>query len=71
MARGTSTGDLRADLVAGLTTLVRSLSGTALGRALPAVVGDLAADPELSAEFRRRIFDARRETTAATLRFPR
>ncbi|WP_280262814.1 TetR/AcrR family transcriptional regulator [Nocardia wallacei] len=62
------TGDLRADLVTGMTTLVRSLAGTALGRALPALIGDLAADPELAADFRRRIFDARRETTAATLR---
>ncbi|WP_206785071.1 TetR/AcrR family transcriptional regulator [Amycolatopsis sp. MtRt-6] len=62
-----NTGDLRRDLVDGMTTLVRSLSGTALGRALPALIGDLASDPELAAEFRRRIFDTRRATTAATL----
>ncbi|WP_280233433.1 TetR/AcrR family transcriptional regulator [Nocardia cyriacigeorgica] len=62
------TGDLRGDLVAGMTTLVHALSGTALGRALPALVADLASDPELAAEFRRRVFDPRRETTAAALR---
>ncbi|MBF6173584.1 TetR/AcrR family transcriptional regulator [Nocardia blacklockiae] len=62
------TGDLRRDLVAGMTTLVRALSGTTLGRALPALVADLASDAELAADFRRRVFDPRRETTAAALR---
>ncbi|NEW41413.1 TetR/AcrR family transcriptional regulator [Nocardia cyriacigeorgica] len=62
------TGDLRHDLITGMTTLVHALSGTALGRALPALVADLAADPDLAGEFRRRVFDPRRETTAATLR---
>ena len=62
------TGDVRADLVAGITTLVRSLSGTALGRVLPALVADLANDAELAAEFRDRVFDPRRESTAITLR---
>ncbi|MBB5913767.1 AcrR family transcriptional regulator [Nocardia transvalensis] len=62
------TGDLRDDLVSGMSTLVRALSGTALGRALPALVADLASDPELAADFRRRVFEPRRETTAAALR---
>lgn len=62
------TGDLRRDLITGMSTLVRALAGTALGRALPALVADLASDPELAAEFRRRVFDPRRETTAAALR---
>jgi AcrR family transcriptional regulator len=62
------TGDVRADLVAGIATLVRSLSGTALGRVLPALVADLANDADLAAEFRDRVFDPRRESTAITLR---
>jgi AcrR family transcriptional regulator len=62
------TGDVRADLVAGMSTLVHSLSGTALGRVLPALVADLANDPDLAAEFRDRVFDPRRESTAGTLR---
>jgi Tetracyclin repressor-like, C-terminal domain len=59
---------VRADLVAGIATLVRSLSGTALGRVLPALVADLANDADLAAEFRDRVFDPRRESTAITLR---
>lgn len=62
------TGDLRADLVAGMTTIVDSLAGTTLGRALPALVADLADDPELAERFRERVFHSRRATTAATLR---
>ncbi|MFI0470726.1 TetR/AcrR family transcriptional regulator [Saccharopolyspora sp. 5N102] len=62
------TGDLRGDLVTGMSTLVRALSGTPLGRALPGLVADLASDPDLATEFRRRVFDPRRETTAGALR---
>lgn len=62
-----NTGDLRADLVAGMTTLVRSLSGTILGSALPALVADLAQDPELNEEFLRQVFHPRRATTAVAL----
>jgi AcrR family transcriptional regulator len=62
------TGDVRADLVAGITTLVRSLSGTALGRVLPALVADLANDAELAAEIRDRVFDPPRDSTAIALR---
>jgi AcrR family transcriptional regulator len=62
------TGDVRADLVAGIATVVRSLSGTTLGRVLPALVADLANDADLAAEFRDRAFDPRRESTGITLR---
>ncbi|MER7076519.1 transcriptional regulator, TetR family [Saccharopolyspora kobensis] len=62
------TGDLRNDLVTGMSTLVRALSGTPLGHALPGLIADLASDTELATEFRRRVFDARRETTANALR---
>ncbi|GAA2408377.1 TetR/AcrR family transcriptional regulator [Actinomadura vinacea] len=62
------TGDLRADLVTGITTVVDSLAGTPLGRVLPALVADLAADPELSERFLDQVFHPRRATTAATLR---
>lgn len=63
-----NTGDLRADLVAGMTALVDSLAGTPLGRVLPGLLADLAADPELAEQFRQRVFLPRRETTAAALR---
>lgn len=62
------TGDLRSDLVAGITTIVDSLAGSTLGRVLPALVADLAADAELAERFRERVFHPRRATTAATLR---
>jgi AcrR family transcriptional regulator len=61
------TGDLRADLVTGITTLVDSLAGTPLGRVLPALVADLSADPELAERFMDRVFHPRRATTAAAL----
>ncbi|WP_433476131.1 TetR/AcrR family transcriptional regulator [Spirillospora sp. CA-142024] len=62
------TGDLRADLITGITTVVDSLAGTPLGRVLPALVADLHTDPELSERFLDRVFHPRRATTAATLR---
>ncbi|MFF3572402.1 TetR/AcrR family transcriptional regulator [Nocardia jiangxiensis] len=63
-----NTGDLRSDLLEGMSTLVRSLSSTPLGRALPALVADLSASAELSDEFRSRVFLPRRESSAAALR---
>ncbi|MBP2328385.1 AcrR family transcriptional regulator [Kibdelosporangium banguiense] len=63
-----NTGNLRADLIAGMMTLVDSLAQTPLGRALPALVADLATDPELAEQFRSRVFHPRRDTTATTLR---
>ncbi len=62
------TGDLRADLVAGITTLVvGGLSETVVGRILPALVADLAADPELARDFQSAFFQPRRDSTAAVL----
>ncbi len=61
------TGDLRADLVTGMRTIVTALRSTDLGRILPALVADLAADPELSQHFLRTVFEPRRESSAARL----
>lgn len=61
------TGDLRADLIVGITTLATALGGTTLGAILPALVSDLARSPDLSADFHRRVFVPRRDSTAQTL----
>ncbi|WP_227981679.1 TetR/AcrR family transcriptional regulator [Nocardia spumae] len=61
------TGDLRADLITGTRTIVTALRTTDLGRILPALVADLAADPELSQHFLRTVFAPRRESSAARL----
>ncbi|WP_020668667.1 TetR/AcrR family transcriptional regulator [Amycolatopsis nigrescens] len=61
------TGDLRADLITGMNTMVTAFGGTALGRVLPALVADLAEDPELNEEFLRTVFHPRRASTAAAL----
>ncbi|BBY66831.1 TetR/AcrR family transcriptional regulator [Mycolicibacterium helvum] len=61
------TGDLRADLIVGITTLAAALGGTTLGAILPALVSDLARSPDLSEDFLRRVFAPRRESTAQTL----
>ncbi|MGC0362609.1 AcrR family transcriptional regulator [Rhodococcus sp. 27YEA15] len=61
------TGDLRADLIAGITTLVVGLGETTVGRILPAMVADLAADPELAKKFHAVFFQPRRDSTAAVL----
>lgn len=63
-----NTGDLRADLVSGMRTIVTALRDTPLGRILPALVADLAADPELAQHFLHTVFAPRRESTAARLR---
>ncbi|MFE7718836.1 TetR/AcrR family transcriptional regulator [Nocardia rhizosphaerihabitans] len=62
------TGDLRADLTAALRDLVGALRDTSLDRVLPALVADLANDPELRAHFLATVFEPRRETTATALR---
>jgi AcrR family transcriptional regulator len=62
-----NTGDLRADLVTGMTTLVTALGGTPLGRVLPALVADLAEDADLAAEFMAKVFHPRRASTMAAL----
>ncbi len=61
------TGDLRADLIAGITTVVVGLKDTVVGSVLPALVADLAADPELAGAFRESFFEPRRNSTAAVL----
>lgn len=61
------TGDLRADLLTGITTLATALGGTTLGVVLPALVSDLARDPELAADFHQRVFVPRRRSTADVL----
>jgi AcrR family transcriptional regulator len=61
------TGDLRADLIVGITTLATALGGTTLGKILPALVSDLACDPDLSENFLQRVFVPRRKSTALAL----
>jgi AcrR family transcriptional regulator len=61
------TGDLRADLIAGITTVVVGLRDTVVGSVLPALVADLAADQELAGAFRESFFEPRRNSTAAVL----
>ncbi|NMM90470.1 TetR family transcriptional regulator [Rhodococcus sp. SRB_17] len=62
-----NTGDLRADLVAGISTLVVGLRDTVVGAVLPALVADLASDPELARDFQANFFQPRRNSTAAVL----
>ncbi|MFJ2609226.1 TetR/AcrR family transcriptional regulator [Streptomyces sp. NPDC091279] len=62
------TGDLRADLRAGVGTLVDALTSTSLSRVLPALVADLAQQPELRREFLDSVFRSRRSSTARRLR---
>lgn len=60
-------GDLRTDLVAGISTIVIALDGTMVGRVLPALVADLADDEALRSSFLDAVFHTRRTTTARTL----
>ncbi|MYW04126.1 TetR/AcrR family transcriptional regulator [Streptomyces sp. SID3343] len=64
----TDTGELRADLVAGVSTLVTAFETTLLGRVLPALVADLAGDPELRDTFLDEVFHTRRRSTETVLR---
>ncbi|MGA8113134.1 MAG: TetR/AcrR family transcriptional regulator [Actinocatenispora sp.] len=61
------TGDLRQDLLAGIGTIRTALADTLFGRVLPALVADLAHDPDLRTRFLTDIFTTRRASTAATL----
>jgi len=61
------TGDLRADLITGMRTVLTALRQTSLGRILPALVADLAADQELATRFLDTVFTPRRRTTATRL----
>jgi AcrR family transcriptional regulator len=62
------TGDLRADLITGIGTVVDGLRSPLLGTALIPFVADLGAHPGLREAFFDTIFHARRSTTEATLR---
>ncbi|WP_093894755.1 TetR/AcrR family transcriptional regulator [Streptomyces sp. Ncost-T10-10d] len=62
------TGCTHCDLIAGIGTLSEAFT-TAVGRrVLPALVADLANDPELEKEFLDAYFHPRRATTAGALR---
>lgn len=61
------TGDLRADLIAGVATIAAGFTDPALGHVLLPVIADLPADPELQTQFFDRVFRPRRATTRATL----
>ncbi|MBO9568033.1 MAG: TetR/AcrR family transcriptional regulator [Cellulomonas iranensis] len=62
------TGCTHCDLIAGIGTLSPAF-GAGLGRrVLPALVADLADDPELEAAFFGRLFHPRRASTAEALR---
>jgi AcrR family transcriptional regulator len=61
------TGDLRADLIAGVATIAAGFADPALGHVLLPVIADLPADPGLQTQFFDRVFRPRRATTRATL----
>ncbi|MFJ2609224.1 TetR/AcrR family transcriptional regulator [Streptomyces sp. NPDC091279] len=62
------TGCTHCDLIAGIRTLSHAFSTTVGRRALPALIADLADDPELESEFLNELFHPRRAATAAALR---
>lgn len=62
------TGCTHCDLIEGITTLSEAFAEPVGRRVLPALVADLADDPELDAEFRQAFFHPRRASTAAALR---
>jgi len=62
------TGCTHCDLVAGIRTLTHAFTTTVGRRALPALIADLADDPELQSEFLNGLFHPRRAATAAALR---
>jgi AcrR family transcriptional regulator len=61
------TGDLRADLIAGVATIAAGFDDPALGHVLLPVIADLTADPRLQTQFFDRVFRPRRATTRTTL----
>lgn len=52
-------GDLRADLETGLRDMIRRLTSSPAGRALPGLLADLQGDPDLAVAFRERYFEPR------------
>jgi AcrR family transcriptional regulator len=61
------TGDLRADLIAGIATIAAGFADPALGHVLLPVIADLPADPGLRTQFLQQVFHPRRATTRATV----
>lgn len=61
------TGCVHCDLVAGISNLAEAFSKSPITRALPGLISDLEADPELRELFRREYFEARRATTRTVL----
>jgi AcrR family transcriptional regulator len=55
------TGDLRADLLAGLRGWIRAVKGTALGRTLTGLVAEVQHDPDLAEEWRQRFIGVVRD----------
>ncbi|WP_143174226.1 TetR/AcrR family transcriptional regulator [Streptoalloteichus hindustanus] len=62
------TGCTHCDLIAGIQTLTEAFTTKIGRRVLPALVADLADDPELAETFLNRYFHPRRATTAEALR---
>jgi len=63
------TGCTHCDLIAGIGGLGQAVTSTIMGRrVLPALVADLAGDPELESVFLERFFHPRRASTAEALR---
>ncbi|MET9374344.1 TetR/AcrR family transcriptional regulator [Streptomyces sp. NPDC003035] len=62
------TGCTHCDLIAGIGTLSQAFTHTVGRRVLPALVADLADDPELESEFLEKFFHVRRASTAEALR---
>lgn len=62
------TGCTHCDLIRGIETLSEAFTTTVGRRALPALVADLAQDPELEREFQESFFRPRRAGTAEALR---
>ena len=61
------TGCVHCDLITGISTLADAFQDSPITRALPGLVSDLEADPELREVFRRDYFEARRATSRAVL----
>lgn len=61
------TGCVHCDLVTGISNLGEAFGNSPITRALPGLISDLEADPELRDFFRRRYFEARRATTRTVL----
>ncbi|MFF8960155.1 TetR/AcrR family transcriptional regulator [Streptomyces sp. NPDC014894] len=62
------TGCTHCDLIAGIGTLSQAFTTTVGRRTLPALVADLADDPELESAFLDEFFHPRRASTAEALR---